>query len=60
MFRKVALTLGAGVALLTAAANHTPSREAGRELSLSTEAGKHATMNVATKNHRSGYIVASS
>jgi hypothetical protein len=60
MIRRIALTLGAGVAVFTAAANYRPSSEAGREMSLSTEAGKHATMDVASKNHRSGYIVASS
>ena len=62
MIRRIALTLGAGVAVLTAAADHLPSFQAGREMSLSTEPGTHATVNVAAKQepNRSGYIVASS
>jgi hypothetical protein len=60
MIRRIALTLGAGVAVLSAAASYRPSSEAGREMSLSTEAGNHATIDVASKTHRSGYIVASS
>ena len=61
MIRRIALTLGAGVAVLTAAADHLPSFQAGREMSLSTEAGRHATLDVASKHlRRSGYIVASS
>jgi hypothetical protein len=63
MIRRIALTLGAGVAVLAGSANHASTSEAGRLMSLSTEAGKHATMHVAaTKEEpsRSGYIVASS
>jgi outer membrane usher protein FimD/PapC len=63
MIRRIALTLGAGVAVLTASANDVPTSEAGRLMSLSTEAGKHATMHVAAGKEepsRSGYIVASS
>jgi outer membrane usher protein FimD/PapC len=63
MIRRIALTLGAGVAVVTASVNCLPKSDAGRLMSLSTEAGKHATMNVAaTKEEpgRSGYIVASS
>jgi hypothetical protein len=62
MIRRIALTLGAGVAVTIATASSTSSSQAGRELSLSTEAGKHATMDVASKDEtgRSGYIVASS
>ena len=61
MFRRIALTLGMGVAVLTAAANHMPAQEAGREMSLSTEAGKQITIQVAGHGiRRSGYIVASS
>jgi hypothetical protein len=63
MIRRIAVTLGAGVAVLTASANHMPTSEPGRLMSLSTEAGSHGTMNLAAKNEepsRSGYIVASS
>jgi hypothetical protein len=61
MFRRIALTLGTGVAVLTAAANHMPAREAGRVMSLSTDAGKLTTIQVAGHGvRRSGYIVASS
>ena len=62
MIRRIAVTLGAGVAVLTASANHMPTSESGRLMSLSTEAGRHATVNVAAKQepNRSGYIVASS
>jgi len=50
-----------GVAVLTAAANHMPAQEAGHEMSLSTEAGKHITIQIAGHGiRRSGYIVASS
>ena len=62
MIRRIAVTLGAGVAVLTASAN-APTSEAGRLMSLSTEAGTHATMHVAAAKEvpsRSGYIVASS
>jgi len=63
MIRRIAVTLGAGVAVLTASANHAPTSEAGRLMSLSTEAGKYAPMHVAAAKEvpsRSGYIVASS
>jgi hypothetical protein len=63
MIRRIAVTLGAGVAVLTTSANHMPTSECGRLMSLSTEAGSHGTMTVAAKNEepgRSGYIVASS
>ncbi|MFL5607104.1 MAG: hypothetical protein ACJ8AD_11705 [Gemmatimonadaceae bacterium] len=63
MIRRIAVTLGAGVAVLTASANQMPTSEPGRLMSLSTEAGNHVTMNVAARNEepsRSGYIVASS
>jgi hypothetical protein len=63
MIRRIAVTLGAGVAVLTASATHMPTSEAGRLMSLSTEAGNHSTMHVAAKHEepgRSGYIVASS
>lgn len=63
MIRRIALTLGAGVAVLAGSANHAPTPEAGRLMSLSTEAGKHVVTNVAAAKeepNRSGYIVASS
>ena len=61
MIRRIALTLGAGVAVLAAAANHTPAREAATQMSLSTEAGQHSMVQVAGHSvRRSGYIVASS
>jgi hypothetical protein len=63
MIRRIALTLGAGVAVLAGSANHVPMSDAGRLMSLSTEAGTHATMQVAAATEepsRSGYIVASS
>jgi hypothetical protein len=63
MIRRIALTLGAGVAVLAGSANQLPTSAAGRLMSLSTEAGTHATLYVAAATEepsRSGYIVASS
>ncbi len=63
MIRRIALTLGAGVAVLAGSAKHASTFEAGRLMSLSTEAGTHATAHVAAMKeepNRSGYIVASS
>lgn len=61
MIRRIALTLGTSVAVLAAAANHTPAREAARKMSLSTEAGQHGRVQMAGNGlQRSGYIVASS
>lgn len=63
MIRRIALTVGAGVAVLTASAAHSTASQAGLEMSLSPDAGMHATAAVAAaapKTTRSGYIVASS
>lgn len=60
MFSKITFTLGAAAAILAAvAASNAPARREATKMSLSTEAGHHATLHLSSAR-RSGYIVASS
>ena len=61
MFCKITFTLGIAAAILAAAAaSNAPSRRDATKMSLSAEAGQHATLHLGSTARRSGYIVASS
>jgi len=61
MFRNLALTLGASVALCSAAAFLAGAHGTSSPASVSTASTSHLTVLVASHTmHRSGYVVASS